>query len=275
VIIPLRYWNVLLHHLPRVERSALRLVRSGYANDVVIVDDRLAVRFAKHSWGVEALAAESKVLGLVGPRLTVPVPRFETWGEDVVAYPLLPGRPLEVEDFLRLPIGDRWRIVEAVATFLSELHAIPVADVAAVGIGAADSRECSDGYEGLMEEARQVLFPVRGATDRDRMLRLFAEIRGGVLTTAGSPTLIHADLAACHVLWDGVPPRLCGVIDFGCSGLGQPAGDVAALMEVYGETFLDMLLDALPAAREWVDYIRASAALGRLQQEIDEVKGVQ
>jgi len=273
-MIPARYLEVLRDRVPGVEFAPLRLVESGYANDVVVVDERLVVRFGKHDWGAAALAAERRVLELAGPRLTTRVPRWETWADDVVAYPKVPGVALEAQDFCGLPGGDKRRLAGEIARFLHQLHSIPVAEGVAAGVGEADARCRGDGYEALMAEARRGLFPARDAAWRDRALRLFAEVRAGVLDAGGASALVHADLAACHLLWDGTAPRLSGVIDFGCAGLGDPAADVAALLEVYGEEIVAPLLAELPEAREYLDRARAYAAISLVQRELDEVNGL-
>jgi aminoglycoside 2''-phosphotransferase len=60
------------------------------------------------------------------------------------------------------------------------------------------------------------------------------------------PCLIHGDLGAYHILFDRRSSRLSSILDFGVSGIGDPATDLGNLLQVYGESFVSRFLDVYP-----------------------------
>ncbi|NIV40422.1 MAG: phosphotransferase, partial [Anaerolineae bacterium] len=49
------------------------------------------------------------------------------------------------------------------------------------------------------------------------------------------PVLKHSDFGPSNILFDSETQRVSGIIDFGSSGLGDPAYDFAGLLSGYGE----------------------------------------
>lgn len=77
-------------------------------------------------------------------------------------------------------------------------------------------------------------------------------------------TLIHGDFGASNILWDPESKKVTGIIDFGGSGLGDPAYDFAGILSSYGEDFLDLCTDLYPGGneiRERVKFYKSTFAL--------------
>ena len=51
------------------------------------------------------------------------------------------------------------------------------------------------------------------------------------------PTCIHGDFGTANILWSPEKGRMTGIIDFGGSGIGDPAYDLAGILAGYGQVF--------------------------------------
>lgn len=93
---------------------------------------------------------------------------------------------------------------------------------------------------------------------------------------AGEQTFMHGDLASYHLLFDPAAKRLNGVIDFGTAGIGDPACDLALILEDFGESFLRYLDPYYPEigtlierARFWAGSLELEWLLGGLRDAGD------
>jgi aminoglycoside phosphotransferase (APT) family kinase protein len=155
---------------------------------------------------------EAQLLDVVGDRVSIPVPvcRFADREHQVLAYHLLPGRPL----LGRSPPDDA---AVALGTFLRGLHTIDTANVD--GLVPVDDSDPADWLDGLAGPSP--------------MLDL---VRATVPVTARHRVLAHADLGAEHILeHDGV---LTGVIDWTDAAITDPAVDFGRLYRDFGPRFL-------------------------------------
>jgi len=180
---------------------------------------------------------EAALLRLLAARLPTPVPRprFADATRGVLAYPLLPGRPLLGQN---PPAGAATHL----GRVLAELHAV---DPAAVDV----PREAADPQEWLAD------------------LTGPAELLDVLHATAPPPTaervLAHADLGAEHLL--AAAGRLTGVIDWSDAAVTDPALDIARPYRDFGPAFLDALLRAYgrdsPDFRRRITFFARCAAL--------------
>ena len=161
---------------------------------------------------------EARLLDIVASRVPLPVPSpcFIDEEVGVLAYTLLPGRPLLGR---RPPDGSAHRL----GRFLRELHAIepaPVGDLVPV------------------EDAD----PVEWLADLDGPPHMISLLRRSVPSRARRRVLIHADLGAEHILErDG---QLTGVIDWSDAAIADAALDFARLYRDFGAAFLGETLGA-------------------------------
>lgn len=209
-------------HVPELADATISKLGRGLDNTAFLAGD-LVLRVADgHS-----VLREARLLDVVAANVSVPVPvvRFADEDAGVLAYPLLPGRPLldrPAAPGLARPLG----------RFLSELHAIDAAEV--------------DGLVPL-EQAHPVawLEHLDGPPDLLRMLH------GCVPAPTLRRVLAHADLGAEHVLeHDG---DITGVIDWSDAAITDPALDFARLYRDFGPDFLAQVLDAYGGLSETDD----------------------
>jgi aminoglycoside phosphotransferase (APT) family kinase protein len=162
-------------------------------------------------------------LVLVGSRvsLAVPTPAFADEELGVLAYPLLPGRPL----LARVPPSG---LARRLGAFLSELHSIDVSLVASLV-----PQECA--------EPRDWLEDLTGAPE------FLAVLHASVPPLGVRRALAHTDLGAEHLLTEG--GVVTGVLDWSDAAVTDPAVDFARLLRDFGPGFLRSVLDAYDLER--------------------------
>jgi aminoglycoside phosphotransferase (APT) family kinase protein len=205
--------TALARHLPELAGQVVSPLGRGLDNAAFLVGD-LVVRVSDGP----GVVRDARLLDVVGPRVSVPVPqpRFADGDLGVLAYPLLPGRPL----LGRAPFPG---LAPRLGRFLRELHGI---DPSPLG----------------------ELLPRNDAGPEEWLADLDGpdDALGVLHATVPAPTdryaVAHADLGAEHLL--AVGEELTGVIDWSDAALADPAVDFARLYRDFGTEFLRAVVEA-------------------------------
>lgn len=193
----------------------------GWDNRTYRLGDELSVRLPTAPGYVAAVAKEDVWLPRLAPQLPLPVPQPVATGRPALGYPFpwsvrrwLPGQPLRHD-----LVDDPATLATALAGFLRTLWGID-----GTGGPAAGEHSFFRGASLLHydDEVRASLLALRGLVD----VRLAESAWEEALQARwpGPPAWFHGDVAAGNLLVrDG---RLSAVIDFGTSGVGDPACDL-------------------------------------------------
>ncbi len=198
----------------------------GWDNTAYLVNGEWVFRFPRREIAVELMRTEIRVLPVIAPRVTLPVPLPIYVGEQTERFPwpfagyrMLPG-----ETACRADLDDeeRMRTAEPLARFLASLHAVPPEDT---GAG-------PDAF-GRLDLAKRIPM-IRDSLARavEHGLIASAEAWEHVLDDApldwkpGTSTLVHGDFYVRHFLV-GAHRLPCAVIDWGDVHRGDPAGDLS------------------------------------------------
>jgi aminoglycoside 2''-phosphotransferase len=232
----------------------------GQNNDVLVLADRWVFRFPRHASGVERLPRLARVLRLVRGRVSLPTPDPAyvqldppEVGKAFVGHPLLPGEPLWPERLHALAESDPAAVetlAVQLATFLRELHAVPLPDVEkALSVGAPVSSGESEHrpivhlahlahWEDLYERIARRLFVHMRPAVRAKVAARFDAFLGDPRNRHVVPVLIHGDFGTGNWLHSGGDlggaahsersAHISGVIDFDGAHLDDPAVDIAA-----------------------------------------------
>jgi aminoglycoside 2''-phosphotransferase len=223
---------------PGLDLSLAEFNSEGLANDVVLFED-IVFRFPKTAHARRALGAEVAVLTHLHGRVSVPIPAPSRVEADVIVYRRLEGRTLDRLTLNRLAPSDQQRLADQLGVFLAELHEVAL-DANLPRTGAPTT------YEVQLKrrrDAEQYVFPHLMKHQREYAESIF-EILRDPTAFEFMPSLIHGDLGPYHVLVTG--SELTGIIDFGTAGVGDPANDIACLLQNYGERFLERTSAAYP-----------------------------
>jgi aminoglycoside 2''-phosphotransferase len=250
---------------PALTISSARLDPDGLVNDVVIVNEDWVCRFAKDERGKQALERESRVLDLVRNHVDVRVPEFLYQEPGFVAYRLLRGQPLYRHELAMLTDAQQQRLADQLASFLHQLHAISQTELQQQAIHASDAQRTPRDWQQLYADVEREVFPLLWRDQRAWVSHHFAPVLTDRLDLGYQHVLIHGDLAHYHILCEDSPLGITGILDFGTAGLGDPAGDFAVVMSMYGEGFLHRMTRSYPAIANALDRARFWAGTHELQ----------
>ena len=248
---------------PDLQIDRVDFNQEGMINDVVTINGEYAFRFPKSDWARQTLAQESRLIDDIRDRVTIPLPELILHGDSFASYRWLRGSPLTREYLHSLDEELRRSVLRDFGSFLRILHGIPVSELG--GVGQSEAARSRDDWISFYEQVQEVLFPLMFVHQRRSVESLFAPIVSGSLSTQFSPVLIHGDIAPYHILVDPETTKLTGVIDFGVSGLGDPAVDISLLLYNYGASMVDEIGLTYPLTPELLDRSRFWAGTLELQ----------
>ncbi|MGI5240114.1 phosphotransferase [Dactylosporangium sp. CA-139066] len=224
--------QALRTHAPDLADAGITELGRGLDNTAFRCGE-LVLRAADH----DVVRREAALLAVVSAHVSLPVPavRFADPATGVLAYPLLPGRPLlgrPAPAALAAPLG----------RFLRDLHAIPLSMVD--GLAPVEDAEPGEWLE-----------------DLDGPAELLRMLHDTIPEPSHRRVLAHADLGAEHILErDGA---VTGVIDWTDAAVTDPALDFARLYRDFGPEFLAAVLAEYgePPARDRIEFFARCAAL--------------
>ncbi|OKI02647.1 phosphotransferase [Streptomyces sp. CB02923] len=198
-----------------------RFPSGGTVNAMYRLGDGMVVRLPLVEGGVGDVALEREWLPRLAPRLPVAVPEVLGAGEPAEAYPW----PWSVYRWLPGENPEAGALSEPV--LLAEDLAGFVAAMRSVTVPGAPRAHRGGPLAALDEATRTAIGELRGipeeGIDGDAVTAVWEDALAAPDRDA-APVWLHADLMPGNLLVDG--GRLTAVIDFGCTGAGDPACDL-------------------------------------------------
>jgi aminoglycoside phosphotransferase (APT) family kinase protein len=192
----------------------------GWDNRTFRLGSELSVRLPTGDWYAKQVDKEQRWLPVLAPQLPLPIPAPVARGEPDAGfpYPWSVYRWLDGEPAATAPVRDLTGFATALARFLVALRR-------ADATGGPEPGEHNFFRGGPLatyaEEAIQALDALGREVPRDAVLRAWEDAMR--TTWHRDPVWVHGDVAAGNLLVRG--GRLAGVLDFGSSGVGDPACD--------------------------------------------------
>ncbi|ERJ13236.1 phosphotransferase family protein [Haloplasma contractile] len=228
----------------------------GQNNDVLIINTNLVFRFPKYKDGISILKEETRILSCIKSKvsLTVPSPIYLSFdqmdvGQAFTGYELIPGSPLWKEKLYKIKNkGSVKNIAVQLVNFLKELHSIPK-DRCYPNFEQMENNPQKDMIV-LFEKIKSKIYPLISDKHKKQITKSFKEFLESPSFLNLETTLIHGDFGASNIIYNPVESEVSGIIDFGGSGVGDPAYDFAGLLSSYGEAFYNMCLELYPSGKE-------------------------
>ena len=244
----------------------------GQFNDALILNDELVFRFPRSPHAAAMLANETTVLRTIRPHLMMPIPEPEfgdlDGDEPFVGYRLIPGEPLRRETLAGISDhGVLQQIADQLASFLRELHSVPVEQLDP-GIPNRDSYEH---WSELYRDVREQLFRFMRTTAREEVSQHFESYLSDPACLSFTTVVRHGDFGAGNILWNPRTHEITGVIDFSFAGLGDPAIDAAAI-STFGEPFLERMFNVYPGLTGMLDRVRFYRGTYALTEALDGLR---
>jgi aminoglycoside phosphotransferase (APT) family kinase protein len=203
------------------ELSVTPVEVDGWDNRTYRLGDELTVRLPTAEYYVAAVDKEDRWLPVLAPSLPVPIPAPVATGAPGEGYPFswsVRGW-LAGETASTARIDDLAGFATSVAEFIVALQGIdatggPLAGAHSFYRGASPAH-----YD---EETRRALAALAGRIDTDRAAAVWGAALGA--TWSGPPVWFHGDVSSGNLLVS--KGNLVAVLDFGTSGVGDPACDL-------------------------------------------------
>ncbi|MFE2497568.1 aminoglycoside phosphotransferase family protein [Streptomyces scopuliridis] len=198
-----------------------RFPSGGTINAMYRLGDDMVVRLPLLKGGAKDVSMEQEWLPRLAPRLPMPIPEVLGTGKPAEGYPWpwAVYRWLAGENPEAGVLSEPVPLAEDLAGFVATMRSItlPEAPVAYRG-GPVASLDAST--RAAVEKLRAI--PQEGV-DCDAVVAVWEDALRAP-GWDGPPVWLHADLMPGNLLVDG--GRLTSVIDFGCTGVGDPACDL-------------------------------------------------
>lgn len=242
-----KYRAAIKRNFPDFALTSISYLAEGWDSVACLVNKEWVFRFPKRDEVAQRLLdVEVPVTAALAPHLPLAIPQFEFVAANSVAsksfagYKMLPGVPLD--DF----VPEIWQIEwwqQPVAEFLVALHSFPLKQAIALGLqplNLIDSALLNPNFiadSNLVELWRQALldfyqlvqqeiYPQLMLSEQAVIDSQYQQFLDNLDFFQFTPTVIHGDFSAEHILLDLAQKRVCGVIDFGDVALGDPAYDL-------------------------------------------------
>jgi aminoglycoside phosphotransferase (APT) family kinase protein len=201
----------------------------GWDNRTFRLGSELTVRLPSGSWYAQQVEKEQRWLPVLAPRLPLPIPVPVAKGAPDHGYPYAWSvyKWLDGEIALRAEIADLTGFATTLARFLTALGRIDAS-------GGPEPGEHNFFRGGPLATYEQETFDALDTLGDEIPRREAERVWADAMSTTWDrdPVWFHGDVAGANLLVrDG---RLAAVLDFGSSGVGDPACDV-----VIAWTFLD------------------------------------
>lgn len=224
--------GLLAAQFPEWARLSLAPVESaGTDNAIFRLGDDLAVRLPRRPEAPVQAEKDLRWLPHLAPRLPLAIPRPLALGEPGKDFPWrwlvcrwLPGRAA-----LDVPFADPGRAATALGGFVAALQRIDASGGPPPGAHNFGRGEPLAARDASVRRSLDGLLPSDGL-DVPALTAAWERALAAP-AWAGPPVWLHGDLAPGNLLvQDG---ELSAVIDFGCLGVGDPAGDVMPAWNVF------------------------------------------
>lgn len=268
-----RYVQKIRSYYPNLVIDSARFNRDGQYNDVLIVNEALVFRFAKVQEAINTLRQEVLVLQNLQGQISLRIPnpiyvniQPETVGEVFVGYEIIPGEPLWREKFKQIVNVDvRKTLAAQLARFLRQLHQISLPDDITANIQQYDNlEEWTDLYQRIQDK----LFPYMHPDAQQSVAEHFEGYFGQPDRYFFEPRLRHGDFGTGNLIYSPETQAMAGIIDFGSTGMGDPATDFAGLFISFGEEFYKMCLPIYPQMEQAIERVRFYCGTFALQEAL-------
>jgi aminoglycoside phosphotransferase (APT) family kinase protein len=193
----------------------------GWDNRTFRLGSELSIRLPTGSWYAKQVEKEQRWLPVLAPRLPLPIPTPVAEGAPAAGYPYAWSvyRWLAGEPAATAPAGDLTAFATALAGFLNALGRVD----ATGGPEPGEHNFFRGGPLGTYEgEALEAVDKLGDEIPRDAVLRAWEDAMA--TSWDREPVWFHGDVATGNLLVRDA--RLAAVLDFGSSGVGDPACDM-------------------------------------------------
>jgi len=264
------YMEIIKEKNPELIIEKYSFNTEGQNNDIVIVNDTLVFKFPKYQQGIAKLEKEIDLLNILKTYITLDIPNYKyknfeplEVGRVFGGYKIIKGTSLKKDIFCN--ITKQQNIAKQLATFLKQLHSIPIEKI---NINKMTNDDNYSEWKNLFEGIQQKLFKFMSKGSKDLISRNFNDFLGQDLNF--KQTVIHGDFGPSNIIFDPRSKLISGIIDFNEVSIGDPAIDIASLIGPfgYGEDFVKTFESTYPNVQELMKRAKFYSSTFALQEAL-------
>lgn len=247
-------------------RSSELLTNGGQFSIILFVNETLVFRFPRSEPVARSMSRELTILAALQGRTTLPIPKpiYQQVVDGLPAfmgYPLIRGEPVQADTFASVAEAVLKHVAEQIVGFLRELHSTPLDRLD------LPEDETRDDWARMAQEFRDKLYPFMRADAQAQVTATFEQALNNPRLWDYRPVLRHGDFGTRNILYDPQTLTITGVIDFGMSGIGDPAQDVVAIWSL-GKRFMEHFFTLYPEMLQTVERMKFIRSTYALQQAL-------
>lgn len=239
---------------PEVSVADMQYLNSGQANTAFETSNGTVFRFAKHERASAGLIREESVLRAARGKITTPIPDPRYSGDqNKTKFHFLGHKKLEgvvlTAEVVKTDPALRASVARELAVFMQQVQAINPDETVATGPienKYASEKKRLESAQSYLYPLLDELYPAEAAQIKEYLQGLIARAEDFEKGTSYTPTLIHGDLEAEHILYDPASGKLTGIIDWGGTEITDPDYELWRLYANYGPEFIDELFKSYP-----------------------------
>ncbi len=258
---------------PELSIEKISLHDEGVNNYIFEVNDELIFRFPKSDYAVQKLNKEVKILKLIKNYVTLNIPKIFYEQREVIAYFMMTGVPLRQDLLMESDEKTRQRVASQLATFLKELHNVPVEKILEFDIPNSEVPNTYEDWVNLYHHLQNDILPELPSHTQEWAKKHFESFLAHKSNFEYEPKLIHGDLGFNHILFDQQKNCINGIIDFGTAGRGDPAMDIAVLIYNYGEDFINEFYQIYPELNSYLHRAKFYVEAFEIQCVLSKAQG--
>ncbi|MGC8506445.1 MAG: phosphotransferase family protein [Thermoplasmata archaeon] len=240
-----RFLHAIRSVIPDASVRRMKLLGNGWDNYVIVLDNRTVFRFPRFPDESDRLQSEAALLNRISHEIPIRIPDAKI--EDLVIdgrrfifshYEMIPGMPLR---FGSLRFVNQDSLSNEIAGFLRTLHDINTDDLTDLNMRRLDRKGSEKRYTEILRYFEENIFPVLDRLSVQRLENAFSDYFSR-LDRMPDPVLIHGDMGQGNILFDRKSSRITGIIDWEDSIIGDPALDLAGVLEYFHGNFFRRVL---------------------------------
>ena len=212
-----RKFDLLVHDLT--------VLGQGLDSIAYFVNNEYVFKQAKHDEARANLQKEKLVLDYLRGKITLQIPEIEYYSEEyhVCGYKAIKGDKLTPELYKAMSNGEKDRLAQDIAMFLSQMHALPLPDIDILQVDVVDD------YQSDYDALRKTVYEKISDRSKAYLDDLFQWIFSDRRITEYVKALCHNDLSCNHMIIQN--NRVIGIIDFGDAAVTDRDRDFIYLLE--------------------------------------------
>jgi len=253
----LKYIELIKSRYPQLDLSKIEFNKTdGSYSDIAVVNNEVVFKFAKYDWSTAYLRNEADVIRFIRDFITLPLPDVELIDQNVSRRHYIKGSPLYRNILLKLDYHTQDIVARQIATFLNQLHSIPLKKAQYAKIGDSQMNRTREDWLVELETMQRKIFPYCTDYVKEYLRQIIQPAVDNEEFFKFQPALIHGDLLPNHILFDKTSRKINGIIGFSNAGFGDPAFDLGMLLDHLGENFIKRMHKYYPISPAYLDRAR-------------------